>query len=183
MNSVQVTFRDFPYSEALETHIYEHVEKIKQFFDHFIHCRVVLSVPQKHKHQGKIFNVRITLLVPGKDIVVTRKENEDIYVAIRDAFDAVMRKLEDYLRRRRGNVKTHDLPLQGSIVRLFPEEGFGFVKGQDDNEYYFSATNVASTTFDRLSVGDVVQFLIESGGDGLQARHITVEKHNHAEST
>ena len=67
MNSVQVTFRDIPYSAALENQIYEHAEKLNEFYDKFTHCRVVITTPQKHKHQGKIYSIRINLTVPGKE--------------------------------------------------------------------------------------------------------------------
>lgn len=180
MNSVQVTFRDIPYSEAIENNIKDHADKLNEFYHQIINCKVVLNISQNHKHQGKLFNVRINLAVPGKELVVTRQENKDTYVAIRDAFNALARQLEDYVRRRRGDVKTHDLPLHGFIARLFPEDKFGFIKGSDGNEYYFSATNIASTTFDHLAVGDPVRFLIALTNDGLQARRITLEKHNHA---
>lgn len=179
MSPIQVTFRDLPYSAHIEQDIHAHAEKINQFCKRFIHCRVVLTIPQNHKHQGKLYNVRINLLVPGKEIVVTHQENEDIKVAIRDAFDALIRQLEDYMRRRRGDVKTHDIPLQGFVVRIFPQENFGFIKGQDGNEYYFTANNIASTSFEHLAIGDMVQFLATVSGEGLQARRITLEKHNH----
>ncbi len=179
MNLIQVTFRDLPYSAAIENHIHEHAEKLSQYFERFIHCRVVLTIPQNHKHQGKLFNVRINLLVPGKEIVVTHQEDQDIYIAIRDAFSALCRQLEDYARRKRGDVKRHDFPLHGFVVRLFPEDTFGFIKGLDGNEYYFSATNIASTTFDHLAIGDLVRFLTEPSADGLQARRVTVARHNH----
>jgi hypothetical protein len=45
------------------------------------------------------FNIHIDLGVPGKEIVVDRQENEDAYVALRDAFDAAKRQLEDYARQ------------------------------------------------------------------------------------
>lgn len=182
MSSIQVTFRDIPYSKAIESNIQDHISKLKEFYYQIISCRVVLNISQNHKHQGKLFNVRINLTVPGKELVVTHQENEDTYVAIRDAFNALTRQLEDYVRRRRGNVKTHDLPLHGFITRLFPEDKFGFIKGMDGNEYYFSATNIASTTFDHLAVGDPVCFLTEPTSEGFQARRITLEKHNHVAS-
>jgi ribosomal subunit interface protein len=182
MNSIQVTFRDLPYSKALETSIHDHADKLSQFYEHFIHCRVVLTISQNHKHQGKLYNVRINLAVPGKEIVVTRQQDQDIYVAIRDAFNALTRQLEDYLRRRRGDVKRHESLLYGFVVRLFLDEGYGFIKGQDGNEYYFSATNVASKTLNQLAIGDTVQFMTEPSNDGLQAHRVTLERHNHVEN-
>jgi ribosomal subunit interface protein len=182
MNSIQVTFRDLPYSQALETRIQEHAEKLSEFSELFIHCRVVLTISQNHKHQGKLYNVRINLAVPGREIVVTRQQDEDIYVAIRDAFNALSRQVEEYVRKRRGDVKRHEALLYGFVVRLFPEEGYGFIKGQDGNEYYFSETNVASKTFNQLAIGDTVQFLTEPGNDGPQAHRVTLERHNHVEN-
>jgi len=64
-------------------------------------------MPHKHHQQGKQFNVRIDIGVPGSEIVVNRDHAEDVYVALRDAFDAAKRQLEDYARKMRGDVKTH----------------------------------------------------------------------------
>lgn len=105
---LQITIRDMPTSAALEDHIREKAAKLEQFYPPLMGCRVVVELPHKHKHQGKLFNVRIDLTVPGSEIVINRDQSEDIYVALRDAFDAAKRKLEDYGRRQRGSVKTHE---------------------------------------------------------------------------
>lgn len=105
---LQITVRDVAHSDALETHIREKAQKLDEFFEHIISCRVVVEMPHKHHHQGKEFNVRISLGVPGREIVVNRDKNEDVYVALRDAFDAAKRQLEDYVRQLRGDVKTHE---------------------------------------------------------------------------
>ncbi len=104
---LQITIRDVEHSAALETHIRDKAKKLDEFFDHIMSCRVVVEVPHKHHHQGKQFNVRIDLGVAGGEIAVTRDHAEDVYVALRDAFDAAKRQLEDYVRKLRGDVKTH----------------------------------------------------------------------------
>ena len=104
---VRITIRDFPHSEALETHIRDKVKKLDEFFDHIMSCHVVVDMPHKHHHQGKQFNVRVDIGVPGNEIVVNRDHHEDVYVALRDAFDAAKRLLEDHARKIRGEVKTH----------------------------------------------------------------------------
>ena len=104
---MQITLRDVEHSEALETHIRDKAKKLDEFFDHIMSCRVVVEMPHKHHHQGKQFNVRIDIGVPGSEIVVNRDHAEDVYVALRDAFDAAKRQLEDYVRKIRGDVKTH----------------------------------------------------------------------------
>ncbi len=104
---LQITIRDVGPSETLETHIRDKAKKLDEFFDHIMSCRVVVEVPHKHHHQGKQFNVRIDISVPGSEIVVNRDHAEDVYVALRDAFDAAKRQLEDYARKLHGNVKVH----------------------------------------------------------------------------
>ena len=104
---LQITIRDMEHSEALETHIRDKVNKLEEFFNHIMSCRVVVEMPHKHHHQGKQFNVRIDIGVPGSEIAVNRDHAEDVYVALRDAFDAAKRQLEDYARKMRGDIKTH----------------------------------------------------------------------------
>lgn len=104
---MQITIRDIEHSEALESRIRDKAKKLDEFFDHIMSCRVVVEVPHKHQHQGKQFNVRIDLGVAGGEIVVNRDHAEDVYVALRDAFDAAKRQLEDYVRKLRGDVKKH----------------------------------------------------------------------------
>ena len=104
---MQITIRDVEHSEALETHIRDKARKLDEFFDHIMSCRVVVEVPHKHHNQGKQFNVRIDIGVPGSEIAVNRDHAEDVYVALRDAFDAAKRQLEDYARKLRGDVKSH----------------------------------------------------------------------------
>ena len=104
---LQITIRDMEHSDALETHIRDKANKLDEYFDRIMSCRVVVEMPHKHHQQGKQFNVRIDIGVPGSEIVVNRDHAEDVYVALRDAFDAAKRQLEDYARKMRGDVKTH----------------------------------------------------------------------------
>lgn len=96
---LQITFRDMPHSDALETHIRDKAQKLEQLFGDIISCRIVVEQPAKHHQQGKEFNVRIDLGVPGSEIVVDKQANEDVYIALRDAFAAAKRQLEDYARQ------------------------------------------------------------------------------------
>jgi ribosomal subunit interface protein len=179
MLPVQLTIRNMPISATIETHIRKKVNKLHQFYNRISSCRIVVEVPQKHKHQGKLYNVRIDLTVPGTEIVVTHKCNEDIYIAIRDAFNAISRKLEDHSCKRHGRVKTHHDVLHGRVLRIVPQEGYGFIEGNDGNEYYFSVTNVSYPTFDKLLIGDAVEYTGEAFGDGQQAHHVIRERHHH----
>lgn len=176
---VQITIRDISLSQVLETHIRARAEKLTRFYERINSCRVVVEQQQKHKHQGKLYNVRINLTVPKKEFAVTHKYDQDVYVAVRDAFDAIERQLEEYARKRNGHVKTHQDVMHGHIARILSQEGYGFITGMDGNEYYFSITNVHHPDFNQLLIGDAVEYIPESVNDGLQAHHVVRERNNH----
>ena len=104
---LQITIRDIEHSDALETHIRDKAAKLEEFFERITSCRVIVEMPHRHQHQGKQFKVRIDIGVPGSEIVVNRDHAEDVYVALRDGFDSAKRQLEEYARKLRGDVKTH----------------------------------------------------------------------------
>jgi len=182
MIPIQITVRDIENTPALEAAIRKRAEKLERFYDRISSCRIVIELPQKHKHQGKIYNVRIDITVPGKEIVVTHKRHEDIYVAIRDAFDALVRQLDEHSGKRKGRVKTHSDVMHGHVVRIIANEGYGFIDGVDGNEYYFSMTNVSYPSFDQLHIGDAVEYISETINDGRQAQHVIKERHNNRHS-
>jgi ribosomal subunit interface protein len=112
---LEISFRNMDPSPAVEARIREKAEKLERFHDRIIGCTVVVEAPHRHQHKGKLYTVRIDISVPGKDVVVDRTKplnhaHEDVYVAVRDAFAAAVRRLEDHARRMRGDVKTHAAP-------------------------------------------------------------------------
>jgi ribosomal subunit interface protein len=179
MLPVQITIRNISSSSALDTNIRKRVNKLSRFCSRINSCRVVMEVPQKHKHQGKLYNVRIDLTVPGKELVVTHKCDEDAYVAIRDAFNALERQLEEHSRKRHGYVKTHCDVMHGHVTKIISEEGYGFIQGIDGSEYYFSIANVAYPKFDKLARGDAVEYIADTASDGRQARRVSKARSNH----
>ncbi len=169
---LQILLRDLPPSPALEADIRERVAKLEQFHPHVTGCRVTVEPAGKHKHQGRPYRVRIDIDVPGSVIVADRDAHEDVYVALRDGFDAAKRMLEDYARRQRGDTKAHAPEAAGRVARLF-EEGYGFIQAADGRELYFSRENVVSPDFERLEIGTAVQFLAEMGAEGWQAKRVS----------
>lgn len=102
---IQITVRDMLHSAVLDEHIRAKAVKLEQFFSPITSCRVVAGAAHKHHHQGRQFSVRLDIVVPGKEIVVNHDHDEDIYVALRDAFAAAKRQLEDYAQVRRGETR------------------------------------------------------------------------------
>lgn len=172
----QITLKNVPHSEAVEAKIREKIDKLDQFSDRIMSCRVTVEESQRKQHQGKIFSVRIDITVPGKELVVNRVENVDLYVAIRDAFDAGKRQIEEHSRKRRGDVKTHVESPRGTVAKLFPFDGYGFIMTNDGREIYFHRNSVIDPTFDRLEEGAEVAFLEEQGKEGPQAVRVSASR-------
>lgn len=170
-----ITIRDFPQSEALEHNIKEHINKLNQFYNRIMHCDVVVEQAQKQKHQGKLYRTRITMTVPSGEIVINKQVHEDVYVSVRDAFNAARRKITNFSKVQRGVVKTHDLTYRGTVVRIFEKEGYGFIES-NGSEYYFSSTNVVHPDFDRLEIGTNVNFIESYGNEGLQANRVSARE-------
>ena len=173
---LQITFRNLDPIPTVEGKIRERVEELEQVFGRIISCRVVIEAPNPHHHKGHLYHIRVNLKVPGKEIVVKRDPpehhaHEDIYVAVRECFDAVRRQLEDQVRRQRGEIKAHEAPGHGRIVRLIAEESYGFITAADGEEIYFHRNAVVDDSFDKLAVGDEVRFVVHpsEGEKGPQA--------------
>lgn len=171
---LQITARDIELSDAIKTEITEKAEKLDSFYDRIVRCKVVLECPKRHQHQGKIYSAHIYMTVPGSEIVIRKEPNEDLYVAIRDAFSAARRKLEDYAREQRMDVKHHEEPPIARITALFSEKGYGFITTPDGLEVYFHKNSVLNRDFSKLKVGMEVRFTQESGDKGPQASSMKV---------
>jgi cold shock CspA family protein len=205
---LQITFKNMAPSEAIEAQIRERAERLDSFYDRIMSCRVLIEAPHQRHRRGNRYHVRIDLTVPQGEFVIKREPkliterplyyqkapddleleasrelskyavHEDIQLAIRDAFDAARRKLQDYARRQRGVVKAHEGPPHARVSKLFPEEGFGFLETPDGREIYFHENTVLNSRFDLLKVGTEVHFVEELGEKGPQASTITPIKHS-----
>lgn len=165
---LQITTRNVSLSEAAAGTIREKAAKLETFYDSIMGCRVLVEAPHRHKHQGVAYNVRLDITVPGGEIVVKREPNEDLYVAIRDSFDAARRQLQSFARRQRGQVKAHEAPPVGHVRDLHGE--YGFIETTDGREVYFHRNSVKGNGgFDHLAPDAEVKFVEEDGEQGPQA--------------
>jgi ribosomal subunit interface protein len=163
---LQITFRHMDSSDAVAARIRERTAELERVFDRITSCRVVVECRHPRHQQGNLFRVRVDLKVPGRELVVGRdpaahQAHEDVYVAIRDTFDAARRLLEDHVRERRGDVKVHAVPDHGRIARILPQQNCGFIASADGNEIYFHRNSVTNGGFDKLTVGDEVRFVAQ----------------------
>jgi cold shock CspA family protein/ribosome-associated translation inhibitor RaiA len=156
---VQITFRKMTPSPAVEAHIRERADALDRSFGRIMACRVVVEASAGRHRKGKLFHLRVDLTVPGRE----HHGHEDIQVAVRDAFDAVRRQLEDHARVSRGDIKTHETPSHGRIARLFKEEGYGFIRSSAGDDIYMHRNAVTGGGFDSLAEGDEVRYVIHEG--------------------
>ena len=65
--------------------------------------------------------------------------------------------------------------MQGSIVKIVDDRGFGFIKpAEGDKELFFHARSVVGdTVFDELKEGDAVNYDIEEGPKGPAATNVS----------
>lgn len=176
---VQVSFRNMDKSQWIEDLILEKASTLERYYKRIISCRVVVEIPHKRHHQGNPYLVRVDVSVPDKEIVVNRqtdenKEHQDMNATIRDAFESVRRQLEEYAEKRRGMVKTHEGVPKARVIKLFPEQEYGFIETADGREVYFHANSVLNQAFTHLSVGTEVAFAEVEGEAGPQASTVRI---------
>jgi cold shock CspA family protein/ribosome-associated translation inhibitor RaiA len=185
---VEISFHGVDRSEALEADVRDHVAKLREFCDRLTSCHVVIERPHRHHRKGNVFQVRVRVHVPRRELVVDREPGEnhahaDPYVAVRDAFKAMRRQLEDYAREIRGDVKTHAAPPHGRIVQLRPEANYGLIETPEGRQIYFHRNSLLNSALEQLEIGAEVAFHEEEGEKGPQASSVQrIDGRRHAQA-
>lgn len=187
----QITFRNVGAEPWMEERIREEVAGLNRFYERITSCRVMVEALERRHLHGHFYHLRVELGVPGGEVVAenepglhsgmqrieadrNRKQLEvearyrDLEVAIRDTFKSARRRLQDYARRQRGDVKRHEAPL-AEVIELHPREGYGFLRTREGRQLYFHRNSVLGGEFDQLHVGTRVGFSEEPGEKGPQA--------------
>jgi ribosomal subunit interface protein len=177
----QIRFHGMEPSPSVEEVVREKIDHLARFHDRITSCEVVIDAPHRHSQQGKVYRVQIAVTVPGATIVAGKERrsdhsHEDVYVAIRDSFNAAQRQLEDIVRRKSGyRVKPHPETLRGKVARLMADEGYGFIVAPDGREFFFRRESVASEKeWSALADGTEVRFREHEGEKGAHASAVTL---------
>lgn len=183
---VKVAYHHVSPSPAVTDIVKEKVRKLEQFFDRITACEVTLEAPDRHHRQGRHFRVRIEMHVPGERLVVGRdpkasRDHQDLYAAIQSAFREARRLLQDHANRfdhrvQARSVTAHLEPPRALVARIFPQQGYGFLRAPDGHEIYFHEKSVLKGAFERLEVGDEVRYAEEPGEDGPQASTVALAR-------
>jgi cold shock CspA family protein/ribosome-associated translation inhibitor RaiA len=173
---LQITAHNFSLSPDEEQAIRDAVVKLDEFAPRIVSCRVAIEVSKGRGRSGRQYRIHVKLDVPGEEIVVRHQSDEAIPTAVQKAFKAVGRRLQDHVRRQRGDVKLPRRAPRGVVVRLFPGEGYGFLASEDGHEIYFDRRSVLNDAFDRLQEDAEVRYVEESGERGPQASTVTARR-------
>jgi ribosome-associated translation inhibitor RaiA/cold shock CspA family protein len=162
---LDITFRNLDTSDYLRGLVEERAARLERFHPRIIGCRVVIEAPHRSAEgHNPPLGISVEVDIPGRPRIVAKDEEPqrdlkgDHLSAINRAFEAIERRLEELGARRRGDVKRHESERQtGSIVRLSPDQGHGFVEIAGGPELFFTRSAVTGGAFDDLAVGTMVQ--------------------------
>ena len=183
---MQITFRGVEPSDALRTSIEKHAAKLERFSKAVLACHVVVEPAEKHHHRGNRYYLHVHLKIPGRDIQAGRRpalnarDPEDLYVAVRDVFDAARRQLEDYERLRRHDVKAHQPAAHGQVMQIYKDADYGIIRTPEGRDVHFHRHSVVDGEFDRLMKGDEIRFHEVLGDQGPWAStvHLVGKQHS-----
>lgn len=167
---VQVSARRCVVTPTEEAAIREEARSLDTFADRIVSCRVVVETPHRHRRSGFRYAIRIDIGLPQGEVVVTRHAADNFLTAVQEAFAAARRQVQDHARVLRGDVKRPSDQPVGTVIRLFPWEGFGFLELASGDEVYFHRNAVVNDAFERLEIGLQCRYVESDGGDnGPQA--------------
>lgn len=176
---LEMTFHDVDRSDWSEEFIRRQVERLERYVDHINSCRVTVSQPHRHHHRGRPYRVRVEVTLPPGHVLDAVAEPVEVQTVvelrtvIRDAFKAMEKQLLKLKDRQRGDVKFHPEPT-ALVIRLFPDQGYGFIKSPEGEEVYFHRNSVLHQEFERLAIGTEVSYEAELGDKGLQATSVHI---------
>lgn len=177
-----VKFEGISSSPWIEDYIQDRVQRLDRMCDNLISCRVVIERAQHQHNTGNPYRARVEVTLPPKKDLVADKQGTvadpqvQLRPIIRKAFEAIEKQIQKETARQKGGAKQHhnDTPT-AMVVRLFPDQDYGFIKSPTDNEeYYFHRNSVLHGDFDRLTPGTEVRFEAEMGEEGPQASTVQI---------
>ena len=182
---LDITFENSEPSEAIRSEVEKQAKRLEKFHDRITSCSVAVIAPQTRHRKGGLFKIDIRIAMPEhKNILVTKThgdaaEHEHFAVAIKDAFGAAQRQIEDAVREMRGQVKPHEAEDHGLVSKFVAGDDYGFIETADGREVYFHRNSVLDDAFDRLMAGSEVRFVEEIGEKGPQASTVRLVGKHH----
>lgn len=179
----EITYRDVEKTNTLDTLVNEKIAKLERLCDYINGCHIAIEKIHDRPRSGSPYRVRIDITVPPNHELVAdstpSEQNQYVEVdtVIRDAFSKIERQLKELTQKQRESEKTKGVSMQDTdalVVRLFEQDGYGFIKSFDGQEIYFHRNSVLHDGFDRLEIGTGVRFAVEEGEQGPQATSVQI---------
>jgi len=175
---LKIAFHNVESSAAVEAAIRERFAKLEKLYDRMTACRVSVEALHKQHRTGNVYQVHITMVVPGRELAVSREPkdahekyaNPDIYTSIRDAFEAAERQLLEFKRQQRGEVKQHDFEVQGQVTQMADDHGF--LLTNTGGLLYFHRNSVMNGAWEELKPRDRVLYIEAMGDTGPTATKV-----------
>lgn len=178
---LDIAFHNMEPAPEIEAEIRRHVERVETRYGRLVGCRVsVEALHQQHK-KGNLYEVHITLSLPGKDLAVSREPHHakerhshpDALSSLRDAFKAIERQLESH----KGHLREDTSPpsasaLAGRVTQIEPGADHGFILNSTGSQVYFHCDSVTNGRFAELREGDLVHYVEEESDAGPTATKI-----------
>lgn len=180
---LEISYRDVEKSAAIETLIQDKMAKLERLCDYISSCHIAVEKIHDRPSYGSPYRVRLDLTVPpGHELVAESNPTDtnqyvNLDTVVRDAFSKAERQLKELTQRQRESQKAQGASAQETaalVVRLFREQGYGFIKSLEGEEIYFHRNSVIHNDFDRLEVGTGVRFEAIEGNQGLQATTVQI---------
>jgi putative sigma-54 modulation protein len=98
--AVEIHFHGLEKSDAIEERVREKVTKLAKHFERMTSCRIGIEATQRSAQRPKVYQIKIEIGMPSHGPIVVRHErtgsnaNEELCLAIRDAFEAALRKVD-----------------------------------------------------------------------------------------
>ena len=162
----QITFKEIDHSDFIEAAITKKIDHLERIHGRITSCNVRVRAPHKRQRKGTHYIIEIDVVTPTGDVHIGREPgnnfaHEDVYVSIRDAFNAAERKLRKMKEEVVGRPEVLVSPLQGKIETLNTDEGFGHIATTDNRLIYFHRNAVVNGEFEDLQVGDTVELSVD----------------------
>lgn len=177
---LEIYYKDVTKKDSLDDLIREKVAKLERVCDHITSCSIAVEKPHSTVRSGNPFRVRIDVKVPpGHEICVSKEpgdneKDDPLPVVIRNAFEAMEKQLKKLVQKQRDVKKHPEQEVRAVVSRLFPDEGYGFLRTINGREIYFHRNSVVHANFDRMQEGTGVRFFESMGEEGPQASTVQV---------
>lgn len=162
---LQIVFKNMETSEALEQLIRKRVVRLERLTDRIVSCRVVVEVPHRSAGSGKVpLAIAVEVELSGRGKLVAKDEDDrralkaDDTAYVNHAFEKMERRLRDATvskAERAGSRQEGEMDT-GVIVKLFPEQDYGFIEVAGSPNLYFTGNAVLGHSFDELEIGMMV---------------------------